>query len=446
MNTAAIPAASAVARRFRGIWRTPAHERATPSEATANIRKATWSRVGFAVVMALLATSIFSPLLALGWAGFMTAWELVLRPALEDRFALPAAQKSQRAGFAWLTAIHFVGGAAYTGFAVVAWQLGGTIGMVLATAWICGSANHLSVYFADNRSILLACIGPLALAAASAPFLTEGVSLHAAVSAAALTALVAASILFGLDRQLLMARLSRLDAARLAADQANEAKSRFLATMSHELRTPLNSVIGYAELIEEEGPDGAAAQDARKIRSSARQLLSVIDVILDLSKLESGLIELERERVDVAAVLSNLREAAPALAAINGNVFEIIEHEPLGEAALDLQRVHQCLRQLVSNAAKFTRDGRIEVSARRSPDGRMLIFQVSDNGIGIPADQQQRIFDAFVQLEADEARRYEGSGLGLALVRRLARLMGGDVSCESIPGKGAVFTLSVTAA
>jgi signal transduction histidine kinase len=216
--------------------------------------------------------------------------------------------------------------------------------------------------------------------------------------------------------------------------------------MSHELRTPLNAVIGYAELIEEEASQSPAAQDAGKIRSAARQLLSVIDVVLDLSKLESGLVALQRERVNAAAVLSQLREAAPALAAINNNTIEFREDGPLGEAEIDLLRVHQCLLQLVSNAAKFTRNGRIEVVARRLVDGRTLSFSVSDNGIGIPAEQQQRIFETFVQLDTDDARRYEGAGLGLALVRRLAQLMGGDVTCHSAPGQGAVFTLTIATA
>ena len=170
--------------------------------------------------------------------------------------------------------------------------------------------------------------------------------------------LVAAAGVFGHDRNVLLSVLAKQAVARMEAEQANAAKSKFLATMSHELRTPLNSVIGYAELIEEEG-EGANADDARKIRASARQLLGVIDVILDISKLESGAIQLDPDHVKVAAVLDEVREAAAPLAAVQHNTFSIREAGALGEAEIDHARVYQCLMQLVANAAKFTRDGKI---------------------------------------------------------------------------------------
>jgi len=234
--------------------------------------------------------------------------------------------------------------------------------------------------------------------------------------------------------------------ARALAEQANTAKSQFLATMSHELRTPLNAIIGYAELIEED-VEGPAREDAGKIRASARQLLSVINIILDVSKLESGTIELQRERFKVSEILEQVREAALPLAAQNGNSITIQDAEALGEVVGDHVRLHQCLMQLVSNAIKFTRDGEIRVVASRAIIAAQdtIHFQVIDTGIGIPTDQQTAIFEPFVQLESSNARRYEGSGLGLSFVRRIAQLMGGDVSCESKPGAGSTFTLWVRA-
>jgi signal transduction histidine kinase len=212
--------------------------------------------------------------------------------------------------------------------------------------------------------------------------------------------------------------------------------------MSRELRTPLNSVIGYAELIEEE-TDGTLRDDASKIRGSARQLLSVIDVILDLSKLETGQIELRHERGLVSAILEQLREGALPLATINNNRVVFEELGSLGEADIDHMRLYQCLMQLISNATKFTRDGEIRIRATRERD--QLRFSVSDTGAGIAAADQARIFEPFVQSDIDSVRRPEGTGLGLTLVRRLARLMGGDVSCESAPGKGSTFTLWIDA-
>jgi len=262
-----------------------------------------------------------------------------------------------------------------------------------------------------------------------------------------LAALIVSAGMFGLDRRVLLGSLAKHAAARFEAEQANAAKSQFLATMSHELRTPLNAVIGYAELIEEESGRGAIADDALKIRNSARQLLSVIDVILDLSKLESGAIALDRERIEAAALFEQLRESAPALAAHNGNTLTITETTPLGSAEIDHRRLYQCLMQLVSNAAKFTKNGDISITgARRVIDGRArLEFTATDTGIGIAADQQARIFEPFVQADGQSNRRYEGAGLGLTLVRRLALLMGGDVTLASTPGKGSSFTLWVDA-
>jgi signal transduction histidine kinase len=415
------------------------------ADVIANVRKATVSRLGFAAVMATLSLMVLPLAYAAAWVGFLAIWELALRLRLED--ALAARARYERIGFRWLAAIHFVGGLAYTLYPVTAWSTGAPIGMVLATAWVCGSANHVFVYFTPNRLLLAACLGPLAACALVAPFTVAGFTPTAFVGAAALAALILGACMFGQDRRVLLGSLAKHAAARDAAEQANAAKSQFLATMSHELRTPLNAVIGYAELIEEEAAKGPVAEDAAKIRASARQLLGVIDVILDLSRLETGSIELKREPVLGSALLEQLRESVLPLAAANRNTITIHEATPLGEAEIDHRRLYQCLLQLISNANKFTQDGAITVAAaRRSMRGRsQLVFEVTDTGIGIAPEQQSRMFEAFAQGETNAARRYEGAGLGLTLVQRLARLMGGDVGCDSAPGKGSVFTLWVDA-
>ncbi|UPT64341.1 MAG: hypothetical protein M0D54_07350 [Hyphomonadaceae bacterium JAD_PAG50586_4] len=213
------------------------------------------------------------------------------------------------------------------------WMTGDALGMVLATAWVSGAANHAFVYFFSERGLLLSSAVPILACAVGAPLLTHGFTSTAIFSVMAMLCLLTAAGLFGYDRRLLLGVLAKNFAARVAAEQANTAKSQFLATMSHELRTPLNAVIGYAELIEEEMASAQAevADDARKIHGSARQLLSVIDVILDLSKLETGATVLERDRFDVTAVLTNLRTAAAPLAEINANVLAIEQAGPLGK-------------------------------------------------------------------------------------------------------------------
>ncbi|WP_395644464.1 sensor histidine kinase [Terricaulis sp.] len=433
------------ANYFSGAnWRTPDWVPAqTVEEVITHVRKATATRAGFAPVIGVLACSVLPWTLALAWTAFILVWELWLRLLLEDRLAAHAAKRSQMEGFRWLAAIHFVGATVYCLFPALLWRTGEPIGLVLATVFICGSANHLFVYFASNRLVMLACLAPVAGLALLTPLLS-GLSIGTGVSIAALACLILGASFYGFDRNVLLRDLASQAAARASAEQANVAKSQFLATMSHELRTPLNAVIGYAELIEEEAEAGAMAADAGKIRASARQLLGVIDVILDISKLESGGVGLNRERVAVGAVLEHLRIAAQPMAAANNNSITFNTDGALGEADIDHVRLHQCLLHLISNAAKFTRDGAIIVSAARR-DGE-LVFAVRDTGIGISEAQQREIFEPFVQVETDAARRYEGSGLGLTLVRRLARLMGGDVSCESAPGQGSTFTLRVSVA
>ncbi len=421
--------------------------RQSVSDVIANVRKATWSRVGFAAFVALVSVTVLPLWVAAAWFAFMALWEIALRIWLEDRFVLPIAQRDDETGVRRLAAVHFVGATAYSIFPVLCWATGQPLGMVIATAWVCSSANHLFVYFVANRLILLSCLIPLSVLTITAPLTTAGLDLTTVVSIATLVCMIVAAGMFGIDRHVLLSNLAKLSAARTAAEQANAAKSQFLATMSHELRTPLNAVIGYAELIEEEAERGPIAEDAGKIRSSARQLLGVIDVILDLSKLESGAVTLQRERTAISGVLEELRAAAAPLAEINHNTLTITEQMPLGEGDIDQVRLHQCLMQLIANAAKFTKDGAIAITASRMPtaSGDRLLFQVADTGIGISPEQQASIFDAFVQVEADEARKYEGAGLGLTLVRRLARLMGGDATCESTPGQGSVFRLWVAA-
>lgn len=416
--------------------------RLSVADTIATVRKGGVSRAGFGVVVAVIATLVLPWQIALGWAAAMCLWEALARNALEDALATPAARSSEAAGFRWLALINFAGGLGYTAFPALVWSTGEPLGMVLATAWVCGCATHLFVYFSSNRLLMAVTAGPLLLVALICPFVSGGMTLLSAGAAATLVTLVAAAMLFAYDRNLLLSILADQAAQRLTAEQANAAKSQFLATMSHELRTPLNSVIGYAELIEEDS-QGAVAEDARKIRGSARQLLNVIDVILDISKLESGTIELQRETSQVSAVIEHLREAAPAMAAANNNTILFAETGALGDAEIDHARLYQCLHQLVSNACKFTRNGEIRLTASREP-GR-ITFVVSDTGIGVSEALRERIFEPFVQGEADAARRYEGAGLGLTLVQRLARLMGGDVACESAPGKGSTFRLWIAA-
>jgi signal transduction histidine kinase len=211
--------------------------------------------------------------------------------------------------------------------------------------------------------------------------------------------------------------------------------------MSHELRTPLNAIIGNAELLEEEAEDlrqDAFLPDLQKIHAAGKHLLGLINHILDLSKIEAGKMELFVETFDVAQLIVDVRGVVQPLVEKNGNVMTVRRADDLGSMHADLTKVRQALFNLLSNAAKFTERGRIEVSASRErSDGvDWLQFAVRDTGIGMTPERQDRLFQAFTQAEASTAGGYGGTGLGLAITRHFCRLMG-DVAVKSQPGAAA---------
>ncbi|MEZ5959371.1 MAG: ATP-binding protein [Hyphomonadaceae bacterium] len=246
--------------------------------------------------------------------------------------------------------------------------------------------------------------------------------------------------------QTLAETLANLRAAREEADAANVSKSQFLTSMSHELRTPLNAIIGYSEMLMEEaeadGRDSDIA-DLQRVLSSARQLLHLINDILDLSKIEAGRVDIAPSEFDLGALIGEAVATVRPNAEKNGSKLKLELDPALGVVSTDSFRLNQCLLNLLSNAAKFTKDGEITVRARREGDD--AVIDVADTGIGMTDEQVARLFNAFVQADALTARRYGGTGLGLALTRRIMQMLGGDVTVTSSPGHGSVFTLRLPA-
>jgi len=236
-----------------------------------------------------------------------------------------------------------------------------------------------------------------------------------------------------------------LTAARDQAEAMSLTKSAFLASMSHELRTPLNAIIGLTEMMVTNAArfgTEKALEPLRRVHRAGTHLLGLINQVLDLSKIEAGKLELSPETVNLAPLLEDVIGTARQLAEQNKNRLVVESPDNLGSLTVDPMRLRQILLNLLSNACKFTQQGEVKLRVKKVVDGRNWIeIAVADTGIGMTPEQQAKLFEEFTQADSSTARQYGGTGLGLAITRKLARMMGGDVTVASEPGKGSVFTV-----
>ncbi len=240
----------------------------------------------------------------------------------------------------------------------------------------------------------------------------------------------------------------KLNAAKHEAEHANEAKAVFLAKMSHQLRTPLNAIIGYSEILLEDAEMSEPVVDAeelRSINSAGRHLLSLVSDVLDMPKIDSDEVDINPGPVDLDRCLEQVTATCRHLIAQNGNTFALEKHDELGPIQTDETRLRQILINLLGNAGKFTRNGEVVLRARRlaDGDGEHVLISVKDTGVGMAPEAIPNLFKDFSRVDPD---KFKGTGLGLAVSQRLARLLDGDISVESRPGRGSDFTLRLPAA
>jgi len=242
-----------------------------------------------------------------------------------------------------------------------------------------------------------------------------------------------------------IAKQHEIESRRVAAEQARAHLSHFVANMSHELRTPLNAIIGLTEMMVTNATrlgTEKALEPLRRVNAAGTHLLSLITEILDLSKIEAGKLELNPEPINLARLIDEVVGTAGQLAEKNQNRLVVEAQQNVGALTADSLRLKQILLNLLGNACKFTKEGEVALRVRKVADGRDWVeLAVADTGIGLTAEQQAKLFQDFTQADSLTSRRYGGTGLGLAITRKLARMMGGDVTVTSEPGKGSVFTV-----
>lgn len=260
--------------------------------------------------------------------------------------------------------------------------------------------------------------------------------------------LLVGCLTIAVTQQIVSGQLELVELARKAAEDGSKAKSSFLANVSHELRTPLNAIIGFAEIIDEDcmrAGNEVTAKDARKVCNSAQHLLGLINDLLDHSKIEAGKMDIHATLTPMEPLIQGVAEVLQSHV-IKNNSQLIVRCDPrIGDAMIDSMRLKQCLLNLVSNAAKFTKDGTVTLSARGVDKDSVPFIRVTvkDTGIGMNQETLAKLFVPFVQANETTAKTYGGTGLGLVITRRLCEAMGGSVDVESVEGQGSTFTLLV---
>ncbi|MDQ8027390.1 MAG: ATP-binding protein [Brevundimonas sp.] len=345
-------------------------------------------------------------------------------------------------------AVTAFGVAIYSSIAAWLWVDGGEIGRAFALVQIAGGLLHVSLHMHHARPILISAVATHGAYFLGLPVMTAILTGYWHELLVALGCLLYMSHLVVAVRQasatteVLRAAKEMEQQARRKAEEASAAKSDFLAVISHEIRTPMNAVISAANLLRRTKLDDRQSEHVSMLTDAGEVLMGLLNDVLDVSKIEAGKMVLETDDVDVRARLASLARLWEPRAAANGVELVVEASGAVPECVrTDPLRLQQILFNLISNAVKFTDQGRITVST--DWDGEALTVAVSDTGCGIPAARLAHVFDSFEQAEAGTTRRYGGTGLGLSISRKLAEIMGGDLTVRSVEGEGSTFTLTL---
>jgi len=423
-----------------------------------------WWRTMLGVIYSIASAFAFqSPWMPLLWFVALCA-TACFDAYLANRY-LAATTKSQRE----FRGVLFVVTCAFTQIVFVSLTIGvglfaGPVGRVVSLMIATSSIISAVMYLMSARAFMVITLAPSGLWLAAAPFIPISGATIGPVPAAIAT-LMATSGFFACAGRAIMnngklmsgLRNARVDsqqrqamaeAKQAEAEEANRVKSEFLTTMTHELRTPLNAVIGYSEIIGEDmEAEGFSdlAKDASRITGAARHLLGLIDQILQLTQIDAGKSAVELDEVDVRKLIDTAVASVAEVARVNNNRLATRIGPDVNDAYTDAEKLGLCIANLLSNAAKFTSNGLVAISAEREVyEARdWLRIAVSDTGVGMTTEEIAKAFQPFTQIDGSKTRAKGGMGLGLSITARTARLLGGEVAAVSEPGAGSTFTLRI---
>lgn len=392
----------------------------------------------------VLALLLLGSTLAIAPSGWPVVWfVVVVVTQLADRQVCAGVTPhlSRRRLAAWICST-FLATVAYTSIGAYLWTAGGDAGRIMAILVAAGGMLHVTIHMHHVRRLFLASSAPHAI-------LFFGLPLSAAFSGQpAMWIVVLGAALFVAHLAVALRQASattrQIQAERVRAERASKAKSDFLATISHEIRTPMNAIVSAANLLSRSRLDAAQKEQVEILTDANEVLLSLLNDVLDLSKIEAGKMTIERADVDVLRQLQGLQRLWQPRAADKGLDLRLeIDPDVPRVVVSDPLRLKQILFNLISNAVKFTATGAVtlRLSAGLRDGGEVLLFEVADTGAGISDDLLKRLFGAFEQGDAGTTRAHGGTGLGLAISRRLAALLGGALEVESSEGSGSTFRL-----